>query len=64
LDALADAVRPHVPSLVVVPALDDLPAAVVAHAKAGDVVLTLGAGSIAGVADRVLAALQAREAGR
>jgi UDP-N-acetylmuramate--alanine ligase len=61
LESLADAVRPHVKSLIVVPALDDLPGAVAQHAQPGDVVLTLGAGSIAGVADRLLTALRARE---
>ena len=61
LESLADAVRPHVKSLIVVPGLDDVPGAVAERALPGDVVLTLGAGSIAGVADRLLTALRARE---
>jgi UDP-N-acetylmuramate--alanine ligase len=60
LPSLADAVRPHVRDLQVVPKLEDLPAAVAALATGGDLVLTLGAGSIAGVGDRVLEALRAR----
>ena len=35
-------------------------AAVATRARAGDLVLTLGAGSIAAVGDRILAALRAR----
>jgi len=58
LDALAAAVRPHVPELHVVPALTDLPAHVQTMARDGDLVLTLGAGSIGAVGDRILAALQ------
>lgn len=60
LQSLADAVRPHVGHLLVVPALEDLPAAVASRAVGGDLVLTLGAGSIAGVGDRVLDALRVR----
>ena len=60
LDTLADAIRPHVGELVVEPRLDALPDAVATRARAGDLVLTLGAGSIAAVGDRILAALRAR----
>jgi UDP-N-acetylmuramate--alanine ligase len=57
LDALAATIRRHVPALDVVPRLDDLPAAIARVARAGDVVITLGAGSIGGVADRVVGVL-------
>ena len=40
-----------------VKALDDLPAAVAAICRPGDLVITLGAGSIGAVGDRILAAL-------
>ncbi|MEZ5286056.1 MAG: UDP-N-acetylmuramate--L-alanine ligase [Vicinamibacterales bacterium] len=61
LAAAVDAQRSR-PSLVV-PALTDLPAAVAGIAREGDLVLTLGAGSIGGVAPRLVAALEARVAG-
>jgi UDP-N-acetylmuramate--alanine ligase len=65
VEALAGAVNALRRSPVhVVPALADLPAAVAALARAGDLVLTLGAGSIAGVAARLVAALEARPAGK
>ncbi len=57
LDALATAVRRHVAALHVAAHLDDVPGIVDALATAGDVVVTLGAGSIGGVADRILAGL-------
>ena len=58
-DVLAATVRKSAKVPVhVVPALDDLPAAVVRLARRGDLVLTLGAGSIGGVADRILALLR------
>lgn len=60
LEALAAAVRSHVPRLLVVPALDDVPAAVAAEAVDGDLVITFGAGSIAAVGDRILEAIGAR----
>jgi UDP-N-acetylmuramate--alanine ligase len=59
LDALADAVRQAVTVPVdVAPRLDDVVAAVVKAARPGDVVITLGAGSIGTVPDRLLEALQ------
>jgi len=61
LQSLADAIRPHVRALVVVPALDDLADVVAAQAAGGDLVITLGAGSIAGVGDRILEAIRTRE---
>jgi UDP-N-acetylmuramate--alanine ligase len=61
LDALATAVRRHARGPVdVAPTLDDLVAAVIAVARPGDVVITLGAGSIGTVPDRLLAALEHR----
>jgi UDP-N-acetylmuramate--alanine ligase len=58
LETLADAVRPHVRQLDVVPSLDDVPGRVAREARAGDLVLTLGAGSIASTGDRILDALR------
>jgi len=61
LDALGAAVRRTLPgTLDVVPKLDDVVPALVKVAKPGDVVITLGAGSIGTVADRLVAALEAR----
>jgi UDP-N-acetylmuramate--alanine ligase len=60
LESLAEAIRPHVRAMTVVPALDDLAVAVADLAVSGDLVITLGAGSIAGIGDRVLDALRAK----
>ena len=57
LEALAAAVRKHVRTLDVVPVLDDLPPAIARVARKGDVVITLGAGSIGALAERVVEAL-------
>jgi UDP-N-acetylmuramate--alanine ligase len=58
LDTLAAAVRRSVTvPLDLVPRLDDVVPAIVCAAKPGDVVITLGAGSIGTVADRLVAAL-------
>jgi UDP-N-acetylmuramate--alanine ligase len=58
LDTLAAAVRRSVTVPVdLVPRLDDVVPALVCAAKPGDVVITLGAGSIGTVADRLVAAL-------
>ena len=55
VERLADAVRARCSRpLHVVRALDEIPARVAELAKAGDMVITLGAGSIGGVADRIL----------
>ncbi len=54
LQALTDAVRPAVPALHVVPDIDAVPAAVARLAQPGDLVVTLGAGSIGAVGDRLL----------
>jgi UDP-N-acetylmuramate--alanine ligase len=60
VDALADAVRRETSNPVhVVRALGDVPAYVAGIARPGDLVITLGAGSIGTVGDRVLAALSA-----
>jgi len=64
VDALADVVRAHADEVRVVPKLDELPAAVAAIVRDGDLVFTLGAGSIGGVGDRILAALSAQEGQR
>ena len=59
VDALAEAVRRAARCPVhVVPAVDDLPQAVAKLARTGDLVVTLGAGSIGTVADRILTALR------
>jgi len=56
--ALAEAVRASGATPVhVVPSLDDVPAAVVGIARPGDMVITLGAGSIGSIGERILLAL-------
>jgi len=63
LEALAAAVRQTVSAPIdVAPRLDDVVPALVRAAKAGDVVITLGAGSIGGVPERLIAALEGRTA--
>ena len=58
LDALASAIRRTVRvPLDVAPTLDDVVGAVVRAARPGDVVITLGAGSIGSLPDRLIAAL-------
>jgi len=44
-------------------ALDDVPAAVASRVRPGDLVITLGAGSIGGAGDRILDAIRANETG-
>ena len=58
LDALAAAVRTSVSDLHVVPALEQIPQAVASHSREGDLIVTLGAGSIATAGDRILQAVQ------
>jgi UDP-N-acetylmuramate--alanine ligase len=61
LEALAAAVNARRTTPVhVVPSVADVAAAVSALARAGDLVLTMGAGSIGGVAAGVVAALEGR----
>jgi UDP-N-acetylmuramate--alanine ligase len=55
VDAIAEAVRARAPCPVhVIRRLEDVPQAVARLARPGDLVITLGAGSIGGVADRIL----------
>jgi UDP-N-acetylmuramate--alanine ligase len=64
IDVLADRVRATAgASVTLVKAIDEVPAAVAAMCRPGDLVITLGAGSIGGVADRILDALKAGDAG-
>jgi len=58
LDVLARVVRPAVRELHVVPAIGDVPRAVAGLVRPGDVVITLGAGSIGAAGDRILAAIE------
>ncbi len=61
VDVLAQTVRRTAKCPVhVVRGLDDVPAAVASLAKKGDLIITLGAGSIGGVADRILDAIRRR----
>jgi UDP-N-acetylmuramate--alanine ligase len=64
LDTLAAAIRRKGPaSLEVVPRFEDLVPVLVRAARPGDVVVTLGAGSIGTVPDRLVQALEQRGAG-
>jgi UDP-N-acetylmuramate--alanine ligase len=63
VEALAESVaRASGRPVRIVKSIDRLPAELAAAARPGDAVLTLGAGSIASVPVRLLAALRAREA--
>ena len=57
LEELAAEVRHSVPALLVVPSLDRVPQAVADQSRDGDLVVTLGAGSIGHAGDRILQAL-------
>ena len=60
IEALADAVRAAAPGRVhLIKPLEALPAAVASLARPGDLVITLGAGSIGTTPERILAALRA-----
>jgi UDP-N-acetylmuramate--alanine ligase len=61
LETLAAAVRLAVPGVRVVARVEDIPAFVAQLARPGDLVITLGAGSIGGVGDRILAAIGPQE---
>ncbi|MCW2791114.1 MAG: UDP-N-acetylmuramate--L-alanine ligase [Nocardioides sp.] len=58
---VADAVPLPAERVAFVPDLDDVAAELVARARPGDLVLTLGAGSVTSVGPRVLALLEERE---
>ena len=61
IEALANTVSAAAPGRVrVVKALAELPGAVAAIAREGDLIVTLGAGSIGGIGDRILEAVRAR----
>jgi len=64
LAALADVIRPAVRELHVVPSIDDVPREVVRLAQPGDLLITLGAGSIGRVSERIVTALAEAEAAR
>jgi len=55
LESLAAAVSPKVSNLQVVPDLASVAPVVAGMAQAGDLIITLGAGSIGSVGDRILA---------
>jgi len=63
IDLLADAIRQAAPSLPlhVVHPVEDVPAAVARLARAGDLVVLLGAGSIGSMAPKLLVALERRQ---
>ncbi len=64
VDLLADAIRASAPSLPlhVVHPVEDIPPAIARLAQPGDVVVLLGAGSIGSMAEKVLHALERRQA--
>jgi len=62
IDTLAAAIDPSVREMHVVRRIEDLPVVVSDLARPGDLIITLGAGSIGTVGDRILAMLQSREA--
>ena len=57
-DAVAEQVRKAGGAVEVVPALADVPAHVARMAREGDLVLTMGAGSIGGLGPKVLEAIR------
>jgi UDP-N-acetylmuramate--alanine ligase len=61
LETLAAAVRRAVPGVRVAAHVEDIPAVVARLVRPGDLVITLGAGSIGGVGDRILAAIGLQE---
>ncbi|HKV99132.1 MAG TPA: UDP-N-acetylmuramate--L-alanine ligase [Vicinamibacterales bacterium] len=61
IDRLAEAVRTRAKAVELVKRLDDVPTAVARLAKPGDLIVTLGAGSIGTVPDRLLKALRGAE---
>jgi UDP-N-acetylmuramate--alanine ligase len=64
IEKLASAIRRHVDAQVeIVPSLEDVVPALVRVARPGDTVITLGAGSIGGIAERLIESLETRWAG-
>ena len=62
IDALANAVRSAATCPVhLVRSLDEVPGIVATLARGGDLIITMGAGSIGGVGDRILDAIRARD---
>jgi UDP-N-acetylmuramate--alanine ligase len=64
IDALAETIRPAVRELHLIRQLDEVPAEVARLARPGDLVITLGAGSIGAVSSRIVAALAEADAKR
>jgi UDP-N-acetylmuramate--alanine ligase len=64
VDVLADAIRPMVATLRVVPDLRDVPGAIAGIVQNGDLVITFGAGSIGQIGDQILQTLRQREVTR
>jgi UDP-N-acetylmuramate--alanine ligase len=63
IESLEAAIRRSGRAVHLVKNLDDVPAAVAALARPNDLVITLGAGSIGALPDRILAAIVSAEAG-
>jgi UDP-N-acetylmuramate--alanine ligase len=64
IEKLASAIRRDVDAQVeIVPSLEDVVPALVRVAQPGDAVITLGAGSIGGIAERLIESLETRWAG-
>jgi UDP-N-acetylmuramate--alanine ligase len=64
IEKLASAIRRDVDAQVeIVPSLEDVVPALVRVARPGDTVITLGAGSIGGIAERLIESLETRWAG-
>ncbi len=62
IEALAEAINRHRTTPVRIVALDEVPRALAALARPGDLILTLGAGSIGSIPARVVAELEQRQA--
>ncbi len=63
IEKLASAIRRHVNARVeIVPSLEDVVPALVRVARPGDAVIMLGAGSIGGIAERLIESLESRSA--
>ena len=62
IDILADAIRRSAEDVHVIHALEDVPGFVAGLARPGDLVVTLGAGSISGAAGKIVDAIAAKKA--